>query len=98
MGRQRHASKQIDSLVAAFLEEPERWRFGYELSKQLRIGSGTLYPALMRLADDGLLEHRWDTGPAKPRHLYRLTPDGLEFARVRAGRPPLPTLEAEAVA
>jgi DNA-binding PadR family transcriptional regulator len=52
----------------------------------------------MRLADDGLLEHRWDTGPAKPRHLYRLTPDGFDFARVRAGRPPLPTLEAEAVA
>jgi DNA-binding PadR family transcriptional regulator len=98
MGRKRHSSRQIDSLVAAFLDEPERWRFGYELSKQLRIGSGTLYPALMRLADDGLLEHQWDTDGPKPRHMYRLTPDGLDFAHVRAGRPPLPPLEAEAVA
>jgi PadR family transcriptional regulator, regulatory protein PadR len=97
MGRKRHASKQVDSLLRAFLEEPERWRFGYELSKELRIGSGTLYPALMRLAEDGYLEQRWDDEHAKPRHMYRLAPDGLEFARVRLG-PPLPTLEAEAVA
>jgi PadR family transcriptional regulator PadR len=97
MGRKRHRSRQIDALLAAFLDDPARWRFGYELSKQLRIGSGTLYPALMRLADDGLLEHRWDDEGPKPRHLYRLTPDGLEFARVRVPAP-LPTLEAEAVA
>jgi len=97
MGRRRHASRQVDALLAAFLEEPERWRFGYELSKQLGIGSGTLYPALLRLAEDGYLEHRWGEGP-KPRHLYRLAPDGLEFARVRLGPPPLSTLEAEAIA
>jgi PadR family transcriptional regulator PadR len=98
MGRRRHSSKRVDSLLGAFLEEPARWRFGYELSKLLGIGSGTLYPALMRLAEDGLLEHRWDVEGAKPRHMYRLTPDGADFARVRVGRPPLPVLEAEAVA
>jgi DNA-binding PadR family transcriptional regulator len=97
MGRKRHASKQVDSLLAAFLEEPERWRFGYELSKQLGIGSGTLYPALIRLAEDGYLVQRWDTEGARPRHMVRLAPDGLDFARVRLGPPPLPTLEAEAV-
>jgi PadR family transcriptional regulator len=98
VGRKRHSSKQIDRLLQAFLDDPPRWRFGYELSKQLRIGPGTLYPALMRLAEDGYLEQRWDTEGAKPRHLYRLAPDGLEFARVRVGPPPRPTLEAEAVA
>jgi DNA-binding PadR family transcriptional regulator len=99
VGRKRHASRQVDSLLSAFLVEPQRWRFGYELSKQLGIGPGTLYPALIRLAEDGLLEQRWEheTG-GKPRHMYRLSPDGVEFARVRAGRPPLPTLEAGAVA
>jgi DNA-binding PadR family transcriptional regulator len=97
VGRKRHSSRQVDALLEAFLEEPERWRFGYELSKQLGIGSGTLYPALMRLAEDGYLEQRWDTDGPKPRHVYRLAPDGLEFARVRL-RAPLPTLEAEAVA
>ena len=98
MGRKRHSSKQVDALLSAFLEDPPRWRFGYELSKQLGIGSGTLYPALIRLSDDGYLERRWDVEGEKPRHLYRLSPDGIEFARVRVPAPPRPTLEAEAVA
>lgn len=98
MGRKRHASKQIDAIIGAFLDDPPRWRHGYGLSKQLRIGPGTLYPALMRLAEDGYLEHRWEPAErGNPRHVYRLTPDGLEFARVRVGRP-LPSLEAGAVA
>ena len=97
MGRKKHSSKQIDALLQAFADDPPRWRFGYELSKQLGIGSGTLYPALIRLAEDGYLEQRWDTDGPKPRHVYRLAPDGLEFARVRL-RAPLPSLEAEAVA
>jgi DNA-binding PadR family transcriptional regulator len=98
MGRKRHSSKQIDALLQAFLDDPPRWRFGYELSKQLGIGSGTLYPALMRLAEDGYLEQKWDAESGRnPRHMVRLAPDGLEFARVRL-RAPLPTLEAEAVA
>src|SRR3954452_17330398 len=97
MGRRRHSSKQVDALLQAFVDGPPRWRFGYEISKQLGIGSGTLYPALMRLADDRYLEHRWDDAGPKRRHMYRLTPDGLEFARVRL-KAPLPTLEAEAVA
>jgi DNA-binding PadR family transcriptional regulator len=44
-----------------------------------------MYPALARLADDGLLEHRWEL-PAengRPRHLYRLTEAGAEFAAAR---------------
>jgi DNA-binding PadR family transcriptional regulator len=67
MARKRHSSKQVDQLLAAFLDEPARWRYGYELAKQTGIGSGTLYPALMRLADDGYLEQRWDTDGPKPR-------------------------------
>ena len=46
--------------------------------------SGTLYPLLMRLADDGLLESEWHppVPPARaPRHAYRLTAAGRAFAR-----------------
>lgn len=98
MGRRRHSSRQVDSLLSAFLDDPPRWRFGYELSRELGIGAGTLYPALMRLADDGYLEHRWDVDAGRPRHMYRLSPDGIEFARVRVPAPPRPSLRAEAVA
>jgi DNA-binding PadR family transcriptional regulator len=88
MGRPRHASSQIDSLLAALARDPESWAFGYELSKRLGIGAGTLYPALIRLSDDGLLEHRWEPSAGRPpRHLYRLTAAGRERAAAIARRP-----------
>jgi PadR family transcriptional regulator, regulatory protein PadR len=46
--------------------------------------SGSLYPILIRLADRGLVEARWEEEqPAgRPRrHLYRLTSDGLASAQ-----------------
>ncbi len=64
-------------------DEPARWRFGYEMLGLLGLKSGSLYPILMRLADRGLLEARWDQDvlPGRPpRHLYRLTPEGLAVA------------------
>jgi hypothetical protein len=60
------------------------WQYGYELSKQTYLKSGTLYPLLMRLSDQGLLASRWQEPerPGRPpRHAYRLTPTGLAFAR-----------------
>jgi PadR family transcriptional regulator len=88
MARPRHASRQIDALLASLAAEPEDWVFGYALSKRLGIGSGTLYPALIRLGEDGLLEHRWEAADGKPpRHLYRLTAAGLARARERERAP-----------
>ena len=66
------------------LEHPLAWRYGYELLKLTGLKSGTLYPALLRLSEQGLLEAQWrqadDTGKP-PRHVYRLTRAGLAFAR-----------------
>lgn len=48
------------------------------------IASGTLYPMLIRLCDQGNLEARWVPSPHEgrpPRHAYRLTPSGLALAR-----------------
>ncbi len=82
MGRPRHSSRQVRGLLAVLLSDADRWRYGYELAEAAGIGSGTLYPALARLADDGYLEHRWEL-PApsgRPRHFYRLTAAGARFA------------------
>ena len=86
MGRPRHSSEQTTTLLRILSAEPERWRYGYELSTEASISAGTMYPALARLADDGLLEHRWElpSENGHPRHLYRLTPAGIEFAAARA--------------
>ncbi len=72
--------------------QPRTWQYGYELSKQTGLKSGTLYPLLMRLSDQDLLESQWQEPerPGKPpRHAYRLTPNGLAFARASAapGKP-----------
>jgi len=76
-------SPQTLQVLDAFLEAPRDWKYGYDISRNTGLKSGTLYPILMRLADRKLLETSWETvDPGKPpRHLYRLTPDGLRFAR-----------------
>ena len=69
------------------LRRPRTWQYGYELSKDTNLSSGTLYPLLMRLSDQGLLESQWQQPerPGKPpRHAYRLTSEGLAFARAKA--------------
>jgi DNA-binding PadR family transcriptional regulator len=70
--------------LIAFVEAPRSWRYGYELMKVANISSGTLYPLLARLAEDGWLESRWEDSqfPGKPpRQLYRLTATGRVQAR-----------------
>ncbi|MGH9326713.1 MAG: PadR family transcriptional regulator [Terriglobia bacterium] len=76
-------SKETLCVLERFLTQPSDWRYGYELSRETGLKSGTLYPILMRLEKHSLLEARWvmmDEG-VPPRHTYRLTPAGLELAR-----------------
>jgi PadR family transcriptional regulator len=89
MPRPPNASRQTRQLVAAMAERPRLWRHGYDLSKQTGLKSGTLYPLLMRLGDQGLLESEWqdpERPGTPPRHAYRLTPAGVAFARALAVR------------
>jgi DNA-binding PadR family transcriptional regulator len=84
MARRRNVSSQTKALIAALLETPAGWRHGYELSKLTGLKSGTLYPLLMRLSDQGLLESKWEPSPQAgrpPRHVYRLTARGATLAR-----------------
>ena len=79
----RRPSAQTRDVLVAFLESPDDWRYGYDMSRQLGISSGTLYPILMRLSDRGQLETRWSEPEAKgrpPRHMYRLTAGGRAWA------------------
>ena len=74
-------------VLLALAEQPQAWRYGYDLSRQTGLKSGTLYPLLMRLAERGWLQTRWeDSGLAgrPPRHMYRLTGDGQAQAAALA--------------
>src|SRR5467141_3455830 len=76
-------SPQTALVLDAFLERPRSWRYGYDISRDTGLKSGTLYPILIRLADHELVETCWETTEAgkPPRHMYRLTRDGLRSAR-----------------
>ena len=65
------------------MEIPRSWRSGYDLSRETELKAGTLYPILMRLTEYELLEAQWMTTEegTPPRHMYRLTPKGVQVAR-----------------
>jgi len=55
----------------------------YGIARQTGLCSGTLYPLLLRLAERGYLDTRWEQDPpqGRPRrHLYRLTAAGAAHA------------------
>jgi PadR family transcriptional regulator, regulatory protein PadR len=92
MPRKPNSSRQTRALLAAFLDRSQRWRHGYDLSRETGLRSGTLYPLLMRLSDQGLLESRWEEAARPglpPRHVYRLTAQGLALAYQQEPQPAL---------
>jgi PadR family transcriptional regulator PadR len=92
MPRTRRPSLQTASVLRALLEQPDEWRYGYDLGRQVGLKAGSLYPILIRLSERELLEARWeehsaDAAGRPPRHLYRLTGAGRELANQLAPAP-----------
>ncbi len=81
--KKRKPSQQTISVLTFFLRYPDKWQYGYSISQELGIKSGTLYPMLIRLADRGYLDTSWSTehqSGRPPRHMYRLTTAGMSWA------------------
>jgi len=86
----RPLSAPAIKVLRALAADPARWRYGYDLTAEVHLKSGSLYPILVRLADRGLLETSWEPGQGSrpPRHLYRLSLAGREYvAALPAVRP-----------
>lgn len=95
MARKRNPSKQMRALLDVLSAQRQQWRHGYDLMKETGLSSGTLYPLLMRMTDQGLVEAEWRE-PAQPgrpaRHAYRLTAAGLALAlQIPGDREALPS-------
>jgi PadR family transcriptional regulator, regulatory protein PadR len=74
-------------VLQLLLEEPTAWHYGYEISQRTGLKSGTLYPILIRLADQDWLETRWaepERQGRPARHTYRLTQVGSRQASALA--------------
>lgn len=60
--------------------------YGLELLRATNLASGTLYPLLDRMVEQGWATGRWEEAdnPAGPRRrYYRLTPSGVQEGRAR---------------
>ena len=87
MGRNRRPSKQMLLLLEVLSAHSQQWRHGYDLMKETGLLSGTLYPLLMRMTDQGLVEAEWREPEqlGRPaRHVYRLTAAGATLAQATA--------------
>ena len=68
-------------LLAALSSQPMH---GYAIIEFVRLASsgqfdyaeGTIYPALRRLEDDGLVRSRWSETDGRRRRVYNVTPQG----------------------
>lgn len=93
MTRSRIPSPAARRVLAALVRAGPSGRHGYDLCREAGIKSGTLYPLLIRLEGQGYLAADWQAAESPgrpPRHVYRLTPTGLQLADqypLRATRP-----------
>ena len=80
-------TKPLERVLRVLLAEPAAAHYGYDLMKAARLASGTLYPMLARLQQEGLVDSEWedrsqDAGGRPPRKYYRLTAEGVRVARL----------------
>ena len=82
-------SGSLDLLLLSVLTSGEA--HGYAVITRLRetshgafdLPEGTVYPALHRLEDNGLLSSRWDTTVGRKRRCYALTAAGAASLRTK---------------
>jgi DNA-binding PadR family transcriptional regulator len=77
----------LERVLRVLVADPAASHYGYDLMKAAKLPSGTLYPMLARLQQEGLVDSQWeeqrpDTGGRPPRKYYRLTAEGARVARL----------------
>jgi DNA-binding PadR family transcriptional regulator len=81
----------LERVLRVLVADPSAPHYGYDLMKAARLPSGTLYPMLARLQQEGLVDSQWedqrpDAGGRPPRKYYRLTAEGARVARLELAR------------
>jgi PadR family transcriptional regulator, regulatory protein PadR len=75
----------LERVLRVLVADPAASHYGYDLMRATRLPSGTLYPMLARLQQEGIVAARWeeqrpDAGGRPPRKYYRLTAEGVRVA------------------
>lgn len=96
MPRLPNTSPPTRAVLATLLATRPQPTYGYDLSRATGLKSGTLYPILQRLHEQGFLKAEWESAPPggrPPRHLYTLTDEGVRLAQERLNSSPLTRLK-----
>ena len=77
----------LERVLRVLVADPAAQHYGYDLMKAARLPSGTLYPMLARLQQEGLVDSQWEeqrpeAGGRPARKYYRLTAEGARVARL----------------
>ena len=77
----------LERVLRVLTADPSAQHYGYDLMRAAGLPSGTLYPMLARLQQEGLVQSEWeaqreDAGGRPPRRYYRLTAEGVRVARL----------------
>ena len=83
----------LERVLRVLVADPTLPHYGYDLMQAARLPSGTLYPMLARLQQEGLVDSEWedprpDAGGRPPRKYYQLTAEGARVARLELARAP----------
>ena len=67
----------LERVLRVFMTDPTAQHYGYDLMKAAKLPSGTLYPMLARLQQEGLVDSEWEAqrrtaGGRPPRKYYQL--------------------------
>lgn len=84
---QKHLTPAMVRILQVYLEDPTKPLYATELMAAARVGSGSLYPALMRMEAAGwIVQEREDIDPheeGRPaRRYFRMTPHGAREAHI----------------
>lgn len=85
MMRKRKPSTATCLVFQTFLDAPGDRTYGFELAEATNLPSGTIYPILRRMEEEGFVKSYWaevDTGSQRRRRrYYELTGEGRRTAR-----------------
>jgi len=74
-------TRALIAVALALMEDPTGRHWGYDLSRRAQVASGSLYPLLTRLLEEGWVKDGWDdhrtVSGRPPRRYYTLTEKGL---------------------
>lgn len=79
------------AVLLALLEEPDRERYGLELSELAGLATGTIHPILARLERAGWVHSRWEIVDPKRegrprRRYYKIDPNSIAVVRAALAR------------